>query len=130
MLYGKAQALDGVSLQVREGEFVSVVGLNDAGKTTLLNAISGQVPYTGRILWGGEPLAGGSAAAVARDGIVQCPESHGLFSSIRVRENLDLGGSRLSKAERARLLAWLFGLFPTLESRQAQNAGTLSGGEQ
>ena len=130
VLYGKAQALQGVSIQVREGEFVSVVGLNGAGKTTLFNAISGLVPYSGTVGWAGAPLAGQSAAQIARGGIVQCPESRELFGAMSVRENLDLGGSRLPKAERGRLLDWLFGLFPILQSRQAQRAATLSGGEQ
>ncbi len=130
VLYGKAQALEGVSIHVAEGEFVSVVGLNGAGKTTLFNAISGLVPYAGRIAWGGQALAGRSAAAIARGGIVQCPESRELFGSMSVRENLDLGGSRLPKAERARLLGWMFELFPILKSRQSQLAATLSGGEQ
>ena len=130
VLYGKAQALQGVSLEVRQGEFVSVVGLNGAGKTTLFNAVSGLVPYAGRIAWEGQALAGRSAAAIARGGIVQCPESRELFGAMSVRENLDLGGSRLPKPERARLLGWMFELFPILKSRQAQLAATLSGGEQ
>ena len=130
VLYGKAQALQGVSLHVRAGEFVSVVGLNGAGKTTLFNAISGLVPYSGGIAWDGAPLAGRTPAAIARGGIVQCPESRELFGSLTVRENLDLGGAHVAKAERARLLDWLFGLFPILRDRQKQNAATLSGGEQ
>ena len=130
VLYGKAQALEGVSIHVREGEFVSVVGLNGAGKTTLFNAISGLVPYTGRIAWAGAPLAGRTAAAIARGGIVQCPESRELFGSMSVLENLYLGGSRLPRAERDRLLEWLFGLFPILRDRHGQRAATLSGGEQ
>jgi ABC-type branched-subunit amino acid transport system ATPase component len=131
VLYGKAQALEDVSIHVRPGEFVSVVGLNGAGKTTLFNAISGLVPSSaGTILWDGETLAGRSAAVIARGGIVQCPESRELFGTMSVRENLELGGSRLAKAERDRQLDWLFDLFPILKSRAGQNAGTLSGGEQ
>ncbi len=130
VLYGKAQALEKVSLSVREGECVSVVGLNGAGKTTLFNAISGLVAYTGRICFGGEKLAGRTAGQIARDGIVQCPESRELFGDLSVRENLDLGGARLAVRERAAQLAWLFGLFPILENRQTQRAATLSGGEQ
>ncbi len=107
-----------------------MVGLNGAGKTTLFNAISGLVPYRGRIAWAGDGLAGRTPAAIARGGIVQCPESRELFGTMSVRENLDLGGSRLAKPERARLLDWLFGLFPILQTRQTQDAGTLSGGEQ
>jgi len=130
VLYGKAQALDRVSLRVPEGACVSVVGLNGAGKTTLFNAISGLVPYAGRISFAGESLAGRTAGQVARTGVVQCPESRELFGDMSVRENLDLGGARLPAPERARQLAWLFDLFPILKARQPQRAATLSGGEQ
>ncbi len=130
VFYGKAQALDHVSIHVKESEFVSVVGLNGAGKTTLFNAISALVPYTGAIGWGGGSLAGRTPAAVARSGIVQCPESRELFGTMSVRENLELGGSRLPNAERLRQLDWLFDLFPILKKRAGQHAGTMSGGEQ
>ena len=130
VLYGKAQALEKVSLEVREGEFVSVVGLNGAGKTTLFNAISGLVPYSGSIRFGGHDLRGMTAGAIARGGIAQCPETRELFGDMSVRENLDLGGQHLPAASRAKQLAWLFELFPILQSRQAQTARTLSGGEQ
>jgi branched-chain amino acid transport system ATP-binding protein len=130
VFYGKAQALDHVSIHVREGEFVSVVGLNGAGKTTLFNAISGLVPYTGTIGWDAKPLTGKTGAAIARGGIVQCPESRELFGSMSVRENLDLGGGHLPTAERTRTMEWLFDLFPILKSRATQAAGKMSGGEQ
>ena len=131
VFYGKAQALERVSLHVKEGEFVSVVGLNGAGKTTLFNAISGLVPYAqGQIEWAGQTLAGRTAAAIARGGIVQCPESRELFGSMSVRENLELGGARLSAADRRRQFDWLFELFPILQSRASQAAGKMSGGEQ
>ena len=128
--YGKAQALQEVSIHVREGEFVSVVGLNGAGKTTLFNAISGLVPYTGEIAWRDRALAGRTPAAIARGGIVQCPETRELFGDMSVRENLDLGGQHLEAGERDRQLAWLLELFPILNERQRQAARTLSGGEQ
>jgi ABC-type branched-subunit amino acid transport system ATPase component len=128
--YGKAQALEGVSLQVREGEFVSMVGLNGAGKTSLFNAVSGLIPYTGMIQFRGRSLDGMTAGAIARNGVVQCPETRELFGDMTVRENLDLGGHHLPAASRARQLAWLFELFPVLEARQAQRSCTLSGGEQ
>jgi branched-chain amino acid transport system ATP-binding protein len=128
--YGKAQALEKVSIHVHEREFVSVVGLNGAGKTTLFNAISGLVPYSGDIVWAGGSLKGKSGAAVARSGIVHCPETRELFGDMTVRENLDLGGQHLSKDAAAEQLAWLFDLFPILKERQSQNASTLSGGEQ
>jgi branched-chain amino acid transport system ATP-binding protein len=130
VLYGKAQALQGVSLHVREQEFVSVVGLNGAGKTTLFNAISGLVPYAGTIAWGGEALRSRGPGAIARAGIVQCPENRELFGTMSVQENLELGGQRLSPAERQSQLDWLLNLFPILRERQRQAAGTLSGGEQ
>ena len=130
VFYGKAQALEKISIHVHEREFVSVVGLNGAGKTTLFNAISGLVPYQGRIAWAGKSLAGRSGAQIARGGIVHCPETRELFGSMSVRENLDLGGQHLPAGEADRQLAWLFELFPILKSRQGQNASTLSGGEQ
>jgi len=128
--YGKAQALEGVSIHVHRGEFVSVVGLNGAGKTTLFNAISGLLPYSGDIRREGRSLGGLSAAAIARGGIVQCPEGRELFSEMSVRENLDLGGQYATEAESRERMAWLFDLFPVLQERQSQSAGTLSGGEQ
>ncbi|MDE8347566.1 MAG: ATP-binding cassette domain-containing protein, partial [Acidocella sp.] len=128
--YGKAQALDKVSLVVHPGEFVSVVGLNGAGKTTLFNAISGLVPYSGRIAWAGHPLAGRSAARIARDGIVHCPETRELFGDMSVAENIALGGQHLAAPERAQRRDWLYDLFPILAARASQAARTLSGGEQ
>ncbi|MDR3534060.1 MAG: ATP-binding cassette domain-containing protein, partial [Rhodopila sp.] len=130
VLYGKATALDDVSIHVGEGEFVSVVGLNGAGKTTLFNAISGLLPYNGMINWRGETLSGQTPGAIARGGIVQCPETRELFGDMSVRENLDLGGQHLTVPEAAKQLDWLFGLFPILKARQGQAARTLSGGEQ
>jgi branched-chain amino acid transport system ATP-binding protein len=128
--YGKAQALDEVSIHIHAGEFVSVVGLNGAGKTTLFNTISGLLPYTGDIRRDGVTLRGSTAATVARNGIVQCPEGRELFTDMTVRENLDLGGQHLPAAESAEQIGWLFDLFPILRDRQKQMAGTLSGGEQ
>jgi branched-chain amino acid transport system ATP-binding protein len=130
VFYGKANALDGVSLRVQQDEFVSIVGLNGAGKTTLFNAISGLVPYRGAIRFDGRDLRNLTAAAIARAGVVHCPETRELFGHMSVRENLDLGGGHLRNAERLRQLAWVFDLFPILEQRQTQAARTLSGGEQ
>src|ERR1700746_3470437 len=128
--YGKAQALQNVSIHIHHGEFVSVVGLNGAGKTTLFNAISGFLPYSGDIVRDGAKLRGTSPAKIARDGLVQCPESRELFGEMTVRENLDLGGQHLSDADKKKQLDWLFELFPILKQRQGQLAQTLSGGEQ
>ncbi|GAC1525267.1 MAG: ATP-binding cassette domain-containing protein [Ramlibacter sp.] len=128
--YGKALAVQGASIHVHEGEFVSLVGLNGAGKTTLFNAISGLVAHSGSVRWDGAPLAGKTAAAIARGGIVQCPETRELFGDMSVRENLELGGQGLGDEERASRLAWLYELFPILQAREGQIARTLSGGEQ
>jgi ABC-type branched-subunit amino acid transport system ATPase component len=130
VFYGKARALQEVSLHVNAGEFVSVVGLNGAGKTTLFNAISGLVPFEGDIHWAGDSLRGRSPARIAREGIVQCPETRELFGAMSVRENLDLGGQHLARGEREERLGWLLDLFPILRARQRQHAATLSGGEQ
>src|SRR6201988_3594120 len=118
--YGKAQALQNVSTHIHHGEFVSVVGPNGPGKTTLFNTISGFLSYSGNIVRDGEKLRGISPARIARSGIVQCPESRELFGEMTVRENLDLGGQHLSDQERGRQLAWLFELFPILKERYAQ----------
>ena len=128
--YGKAQALEQVSIHVHEREFVAVVGLNGAGKTTLFNTISGLLPYAGEVRRQGTTLRGQSAAAIARGGIVQCPEGRELFVDMTVRENLDLGGQHLPTEESGAQIEWLFELFPILRDRQRQAAGTLSGGEQ
>ncbi|HTW69694.1 MAG TPA: ATP-binding cassette domain-containing protein [Acetobacteraceae bacterium] len=130
VFYGKAHALQEVSLHVNAGEFVSVVGLNGAGKTTLFNAISGLVPFGGDIHWAGDSLRNRTPARIAREGIVQCPETRELFGALSVRENLDLGGQHLTRPDREAQLAWLLDLFPILNERQRQAAATLSGGEQ
>jgi branched-chain amino acid transport system ATP-binding protein len=130
VFYGKAQALEDVSIRVEEGEFVSIVGLNGAGKTSLFNAISGLVAHSGTITWEGRRLAGQTPAAIARGGIVQCPETRELFGEMTVRENLDLAGQHLPTAEAARQLDWLYDLFPRLRDRARQAARTMSGGEQ
>jgi branched-chain amino acid transport system ATP-binding protein len=130
VFYGKAQALEDVSIHVHQGEFVSVVGLNGAGKTTLFNAISGMLGYSGEIRREGKALGGLTPAAIARGGIVQCPEGRELFGDMTVRENLDLGGQHVTPAESKERMEWLFDLFPILAQRQGQTAGTLSGGEQ
>jgi branched-chain amino acid transport system ATP-binding protein len=117
-------------MHVYEGEFVSLVGLNGAGKTTLFNAISALVPCSGTIRWDGDSLAGRTPAAIARGGIVQCPETRELFGDMSVRENLELGGNSLEEEELRQRLEWLYDLFPILRDRAAQIARTLSGGEQ
>jgi ABC-type branched-subunit amino acid transport system ATPase component len=128
--YRKASALEMVDLSVKQRECVSIVGLNGAGKTTLFNAISGLLPYSGKIVFDDRDLRAATAGEIARSGLVQCPESRQLFGTMTVRENLDLGGHLLSSAARKGQLDRIFGLFPILASRQDQAARTLSGGEQ
>ena len=115
---------------MREGESVAVVGLNGASKTTLFNAISGLVPYQGEVRLDGTVLAGSELGAIARAGIIQCPETRELFGTLSVRENLELAGQRLAPADYARTEEWLRDLFPVLRERRRQLARTLSGGEQ
>ncbi len=128
--YNRAVALESVSLHVHRGEFVAVVGLNGAGKTTLFNAISGLVPFAGDIRREGRSLREVTAAAVSRGGIVHVPEGRDLFTEMTVQDNLDMGGLRLTPAERSQRLSWLFDLFPRLAERTGQMAGAMSGGEQ
>jgi branched-chain amino acid transport system ATP-binding protein len=130
VFYGKAQALEDVSIHVHQGEFVAIVGLNGAGKTTLFNAISGLMTYSGEIRRQGRALRGKTAAAIARGGIVQSPEGRELFTEMTVLENLEMGGGRLEETDRAERSKFLFDLFPILKARARQTAGTLSGGEQ
>ena len=127
--YGDLTAISGVSLEVREGEAVALIGSNGAGKTTTLRAISGLLPVrAGRIELEGERLDGlGSAAIVAR-GIAHVPEGRQLFPTLTVRDNLELG-ARAAPSRRDGLDV-VFTLFPRLRERQQQLAGTLSGGEQ
>ena len=127
--YGDLTAIAGISLEVRQGEAVALIGSNGAGKTTTLRAISGLLPVrAGRIELEGERLDGlGSAAIVAR-GIAHVPEGRQLFPTLTVRDNLELG-ARAAPSRRDGLDV-VFTLFPRLRERQQQLAGTLSGGEQ
>jgi branched-chain amino acid transport system ATP-binding protein len=129
--YGDLTAISGVSLEVRQGEAVALIGGNGAGKTTTLRAISGLLPVrAGRIELDGDRLDGlGSAQIVAR-GIAHVPEGRQLFPTMTVRDNLELGGRGADRPRRRDALELVFALFPRLRERQRQLAGTLSGGEQ
>jgi branched-chain amino acid transport system ATP-binding protein len=130
--YGGLHALNDVSLDVGEGEFVTIVGPNGAGKTTLLKAIGGGVlPAAGRIAYRGEDIAGRPSHARARLGIAHVPEGRKVFSSLSVLENLEMGSYRsAARPKRAEGLDAVYGLFPVLRERRGQLAGSLSGGEQ
>ena len=130
--YGDMTAVHEVSLAVREGETVALIGGNGAGKTTTLRAVSGLLPLrAGRIEFAGERLDGLGPADVVARGIAHVPEGRQLFPTMTVRENLELG-ARSVEARRCRgeSLGWVFDLFPRLLERERQLAGTLSGGEQ
>ena len=131
--YGVIEALHGVDVAVRRGEIVTVIGANGAGKTTLLKAISGLVPAAGgTILYdGGQDLGRLKAHEIVARGIGHVPEGRRIFQNLTVRENLSLGAYLCNdSALIQRRLEEAFALFPRLKERIAQNAGTLSGGEQ
>ncbi len=130
--YGDLQALFGVSLEVPAGGIFALVGANAAGKSTTLRVISGLVaPRHGRVLFDGEDLARVPAARRVDLGIVQVPEGRRLFPFMTVTENLLLGAhTRRARTERPVTLSYVYRLFPVLQERAAQLAGSLSGGEQ
>jgi branched-chain amino acid transport system ATP-binding protein len=130
--YGDLPALRGISVFVEEGETLSVVGANGAGKTTMLRAISGLLsPRSGQILLDGVRLDRLPSHAIVGRGVVQVPEGRKIFPSLTVLENLELGSYvSAAKARRREGLEQVFRLFPRLQERQGQVAGTMSGGEQ
>ena len=126
--YGKIQALNGVNFEVKEGEIMAIVGANGAGKSTLMRCIAGLLkPQEGKILYNDMPLPA-AAHKVVEQGIALVPEGRWIFPNLTVEENLLMGGylvkDRQPGVERA------FKMFPRLEERRSQRAGTLSGGEQ
>lgn len=130
--YGDVQVLWNVSFEVNQGELVALVGANGAGKTTILNTISGLVRRTeGKIEFLGQSLDRIPPHRVAELGIAHVPEGRRLFPEMTVRENLEMGSlAPAAKAKRQETLEWVFQLFPILKERQRQEAGTLSGGQQ
>ena len=130
--YGDLVAVRDVTLEVRAGEVVALIGANGAGKTTTLRAIAGLLPLRGgEIVLDGEPLGAAGPAAIVARGIAHVPEGRQLFPTMTVLENVELGArSAGARARRAETLAWVLGLFPRLAERRRQLAGTLSGGEQ
>ncbi|MFE2615336.1 ABC transporter ATP-binding protein [Micromonospora chalcea] len=132
LLYGRIQALHGISLTVDEGEIVALIGANGAGKSTTMRAISGIRPVaSGRIKFAGEDITKLRADLRVRRGLCQAPEGRGIFPGMSVLENLDMGAyTRRDKAGIAQDLARVLDLFPRLAERRKQAGGTLSGGEQ
>ena len=132
--YGRIEALHGVSLQVRQGELVTLLGSNGAGKTTMMRAISGLRPLSsGSVLFEGRDISRVKAHQRVIDGLIQAPEGRGVFPGMSVLENLEMGcyGRKFdSKAEHRERLDWVLETFPRLAERRSQVGGTLSGGEQ
>jgi branched-chain amino acid transport system ATP-binding protein len=129
--YGSIHAIKGVSFEVNEGEIVTLIGANGAGKSTTLNTVGGQLKArSGRISFEGKDLHGIPANKVVAEGMALCPEGRRVFQHMTVLENLEMGAYTRSNAEAAETLEKVYELFPRLKERYRQVAGTLSGGEQ
>jgi len=130
--YGNIQALKGVSLEVEEGEIVTLIGANGAGKTTTLMSLCGIVPpRSGEILFQGKPVHGLSGDKIVQMGIIQVPEGRRIFPNMSVMENLEMGAYlRNNKVLVKQDINMVMDLFPILAQRRGQMGGTLSGGEQ
>ncbi|GGT35678.1 ABC transporter ATP-binding protein [Streptomyces kurssanovii] len=130
VFYGAIEAIKGIDLTVRKGEIVALLGGNGAGKTTTLRTVSGMLqPRHGEVLLRGERIDGIKSHELVRFGIGHVPEGRRVFSTMTVRENLEMGAYRFSSVDMAEMDR-VFTLFPRLAERRAQQAGTLSGGEQ
>lgn len=132
VFYDAIQALRDVDLVIPQGSIACLIGANGAGKSTVLRVISGlKKPTQGQILYQGKSILGQEPHALVRSGIVQCPEGRGVFPNLTVAENLDLGAFvRKDKPGIQMDLEHVYSLFPRLQERRQQSAGTLSGGEQ
>jgi len=129
--YGAIEALKGISLTVNEGEVVTLIGSNGAGKSTTLRCISGLTPASrGTVTFAGEDITGVAAHEIVTRGIALSPEGRRCFPRMTVRENLDLGAYRRRGPAIAADLERVFRLFPRLKERESQQVGTMSGGEQ
>lgn len=129
--YGPFPVLHGAGLDVDAGEIVALLGSNGAGKSTFNNNVSGiYTPWAGRVRFDGEDIAGLPADRIVERGLIQVPEGRRVFPNLSVRENLELGAYRRGRKGRAANLARVLETFPRLAERLAQEAGTLSGGEQ
>jgi branched-chain amino acid transport system ATP-binding protein len=129
--YGAIEALKDASMEIKRGEIVALIGANGAGKSTTLRAVSGMVePLAGSVTFDGKPIADHPVHHILRMGMSHVPEGRGIFANLSVEENLRLGGYTRTDQEIAEGIERGFELFPRLKERRAQNAGTLSGGEQ
>jgi branched-chain amino acid transport system ATP-binding protein len=129
--YGNIVAVQGISFDVHEGEIVTLIGANGAGKSSTLRAISGVTSYAGQIIYRGQDLRRVPADQIVALGLAQVPEGRGIFGNLTVLENLKLATwKRRDKAEINKDYERVFGIFPRLNERKTQLGGTLSGGEQ
>ena len=130
--YGSIEALKGITIEVNEGEIVTLIGSNGAGKSTTLRSISGIVPpRTGRVVFQGRDIQGLAGHEVAEIGIAQSPEGRRIFARMTVRENLEMGAFTRRDVKSIREdIDRVFDLFPRLQEREKQKGGTMSGGEQ
>ena len=129
--YGSIHAIKGISFEVNEGEIVTLIGANGAGKSTTLNTVSGLLkPRSGMITFEGKGIVGIGASRIVGLGMALCPEGRRVFQQMTVRENLEMGGFSRPKEEIPASLDDVFKRFPRLKEREKQVAGTLSGGEQ
>ncbi|MCI6587925.1 MAG: ABC transporter ATP-binding protein [Clostridiales bacterium] len=129
--YGSIHAIKGVSFEVNEGEIVTLIGANGAGKSTTLNTVAGLMkPRSGAITFEGQQVAGMPASKIVPQGMALCPEGRRVFQQMTVRENLEMGGYTRPAGEISASLDNVFERFPRLKERHRQIAGTLSGGEQ
>ena len=129
--YGSIHAIKGVSFEVNEGEIVTLIGANGAGKSTTLNTVAGLLkPRSGHVTFEDKVISGMSASKIVPQGLALCPEGRRVFQQMTVRENLEMGGYTRPAGEIAASLDDVFERFPRLKERHKQVAGTLSGGEQ
>ena len=129
--YGSIHAIKGISFQVNEGEIVTLIGANGAGKSTTLNTIAGLLkPKSGSVTFDGKLISGMTANKIVPLGMALCPEGRRIFQHMTVRENLEMGGYSRPKNEIDDSIEQVFQRFPRLKERRKQIAGTLSGGEQ
>ena len=129
--YGAIKAVRGISFEIKEGEIVTLIGANGAGKSTTLNTVAGLIkPDEGSVEFKGESIIGVKAHKIVERGLALCPEGRRVFSQMSVAENLDMGGYTRSDAENRETIEHVYERFPRLRERMEQSAGTLSGGEQ
>ena len=129
--YGAIHAIKGISLEVNEGEIVTLIGANGAGKSTTLNTIAGLMkPRQGSIAFAGMPVDGTAASKMVYKGLSLCPEGRRIFQQLTVKENLEMGAFSRPNEEIGASMERVYGFFPRLKEREKQVAGTLSGGEQ